>query len=127
MKRTLQTLCSVVALSLPGSASGFIMSGHEPLYPLRDHTPSVSLPIECTVQPGDTLWGIAKKVCDKGARYENLATYNGISNPNRIPSGQILRVPPEACYSDMEFNFILKNNIWPEGESGSGSTRGIYL
>lgn len=42
-----------------------------------------------TVQRGDTLSGIAKKF---GTTYQKIAQDNGISNPNRIFPGQVLRI-----------------------------------
>lgn len=42
-----------------------------------------------TVQSGDTLSGIAAKF---GTTYQHLAQINGISDPNRINAGQILRI-----------------------------------
>ena len=43
-----------------------------------------------TVQRGDTLWGIAQRY---GTTVSYLADLNGISNPNLIYPGQVLRVP----------------------------------
>lgn len=46
------------------------------------------------VKRGDTLYGIA---LDHGLDYRDLARWNGISNPNAIEVGQVLRVrDPEA-------------------------------
>lgn len=42
-----------------------------------------------TVQPGDTLSGIATKF---GTTYQTLAAINGIGDPNRIWTGQVLKV-----------------------------------
>lgn len=42
-----------------------------------------------TVQPGDTLSGIAAKF---GTTYQTLAALNGIGDPNRIWTGQVLKV-----------------------------------
>ena len=43
-----------------------------------------------TVKKGDTLSGIASKY---GTTYQVLATYNGISNPNKINVGQVIKIP----------------------------------
>ena len=43
-----------------------------------------------TVQPGDTLSGIAAK---SGTTYQKLAEYNGIKNPDLIFGGQVLKLP----------------------------------
>lgn len=42
-----------------------------------------------TVQSGDTLSGIANKF---GTTYQKLAEINGISNPNKIYAGQVLKI-----------------------------------
>lgn len=49
-----------------------------------------------TVQPGDTLSGIASKF---GTSYQTLASLNGISNPNVIYVGQVLQVTGSASAS----------------------------
>lgn len=46
-----------------------------------------------TVQPGDTLSGIASKF---GTTYQTLAAINGIGDPNRIWAGQVLKVTGQA-------------------------------
>lgn len=47
-----------------------------------------------TVQPGDTLWGLAKKYYGNGALYPKIASANpGIKNPNLIYDGQVLIIP----------------------------------
>ncbi len=43
-----------------------------------------------TVKSGDTLWGIASKL---GVSATALATLNGITNPNLLRVGQVLKVP----------------------------------
>ena len=43
-----------------------------------------------TVKAGDTLSGIAAKY---GTTYQVLAAYNGISDPNRISVGQVIKIP----------------------------------
>jgi LysM repeat protein len=46
-----------------------------------------------TVDPGDTLWGIAEKVYGDGNQYQRIATANGIDNPDLISVGQNLIIP----------------------------------
>lgn len=48
------------------------------------------------VQKGDTLWGIAAKYYGGGSNYQKLANLNGISNPNLIYVGQIIKVTGSA-------------------------------
>lgn len=47
-----------------------------------------------TVQPEDTLWGLARKYYGNGALYPKIASANpGIKNPNLIYDGQVLIIP----------------------------------
>ncbi|MDR3238804.1 MAG: LysM peptidoglycan-binding domain-containing protein [Clostridiales bacterium] len=48
---------------------------------------------EYIVQPGDTLWMIAKKNLNDGAKYAEIASLNGLKNPNVINAGQVLKIP----------------------------------
>jgi N-acetylmuramoyl-L-alanine amidase len=47
-----------------------------------------------TVQPGDTLGGIARQVYGNAAKYPLIAEANQISDPRRIWVGQVLTIPP---------------------------------
>ncbi len=49
--------------------------------------------INYVVKKGDTLSGIASKY---GTTYQLLASYNNITNPNKIYPGQIIRVPKQG-------------------------------
>lgn len=46
-----------------------------------------------TVQAGDTLSGICRKVYGDASLYGKLAAANGIANPNLIRAGQVLKLP----------------------------------
>lgn len=46
-----------------------------------------------TVQPGDTLWGIAVLFYGDGTRYPEIAAANGVENPNLIYPGQTFIIP----------------------------------
>lgn len=52
--------------------------------------PEVSGDTVYTVKTGDTLFGIAAKY---GTTYQKLASYNGITNPNKISVGQKIKIP----------------------------------
>lgn len=52
--------------------------------------PAVQQENTYTVKAGDTLSGIAAK---HGTTYQVLAAYNGISDPNRISVGQVIKIP----------------------------------
>ncbi len=47
-----------------------------------------------TVQPGDTLGGIARQVYGSVAKYPLIAEANRITDPRRIWVGQVLTIPP---------------------------------
>lgn len=49
-----------------------------------------SLATNYTVQKGDTLWLIAKKVTGDGVNYKAIAQKNNITNPDKIQIGQKL-------------------------------------
>ena len=52
-----------------------------------------------TVQKGDTLWDIAKKYCDDANAYKELATLNGIQNPDLIGIGDTIKLDGEPTSS----------------------------
>ena len=56
---------------------------------MKNDKPSTSA---YTVKQGDTLSAIARKY---NTTYQVLAEYNGISNPNLIYPGQVIRIPQE--------------------------------
>lgn len=45
-----------------------------------------------TVKKGDCLWNIAKKQLGDGTKYKEIAKKNGISDPNKIYPGQVLKI-----------------------------------
>ena len=45
-----------------------------------------------TVKKGDCLWNIAKRELGDGTKYKEIAKKNGISNPNKIYPGQVLKL-----------------------------------
>jgi LysM repeat protein len=46
-----------------------------------------------TVAGGDTLWAIAERFYGDGNRYGEVASANGIANPDLIHPGQVLTIP----------------------------------
>lgn len=57
----------------------------------RDSSNKIT-PKSHTVQQGETLWLIAKKYLNNGARFTELAKLNNISNPDRIRVGQVIKL-----------------------------------
>lgn len=54
--------------------------------------PTKENPKSYTVVSGDTLWGICKKELNDGERYKAIAELNGISNPNKVNVGQVIKL-----------------------------------
>lgn len=50
------------------------------------------IPKTYTVKKGDTLWAIAKSQLGDGGKFGEIAKKNGISNPNKIFVGQVLKL-----------------------------------
>lgn len=61
--------------------------------PVEEAAPAAPAEQRWTVDPGDTLWGIAEKVYGDGNQYQRIADANGISDPDLIQVGQELLIP----------------------------------
>ena len=50
-----------------------------------------------TVQPGDTLWVIARQIYGQGALWRIIfeANRDTLSDPGRLSPGQVLKIPPK--------------------------------
>ena len=60
----------------------------------------VSRPGSLTVQPGDSLWKLARRYFGRGARWTDFLTANaGLKNPARLRPGTILLIPSVAAFS----------------------------
>ncbi len=68
-----------------------------------------------TVQAGDTLSGIAAKY---GTTYQELAALNGISDPNVIHVGQVLKVTGSA--GGRTYTVQSGDNLWDIAQSQLG-------
>ncbi|KAK0748901.1 CVNH domain-containing protein [Schizothecium vesticola] len=64
----------------------------------REPSPQRGCARQVTVQPGDTLRGIAAQV---GCSFDELARANGIQNPDLIYPGQVLNVPGASRGGDV--------------------------
>ena len=58
--------------------------------PVRETTKEA--PKTYTVVSGDTLWAICKKYLGDGEKYPEIASLNGIKNPNLIYPGQVIKL-----------------------------------
>ena len=52
-----------------------------------------------TIKTGDTLGTIAKRFLGDSGRYREIASLNGITNPNLIKLGQVIRIPTQSATS----------------------------
>jgi LysM repeat protein len=57
-------------------------------------TLAVSADNKYTVQPGDTLFGIAIRL---GVDFDDLVSINNIDDPNVLKIGQVLKIPPRKA------------------------------
>jgi len=64
---------------------------------------------EVSVQSGETLYGIAEREMGDGAKYQELARYNNISNPNVISVGQIIRIPTSTRQVSRQSDSTIEN------------------
>lgn len=62
-----------------------------------------------TVKQGDTLFEIALRY---GTTYQELAAYNGISNPHRIYVGQKIRIPGKASTESGTYAVVQGDTLW---------------
>lgn len=74
-----------------------------------------------TVQSGDTLSAIAKRVYGDANAYRMIANANGISNPNRISVGQTIRIP---AYGGGSSGSSTPAASAPKQSGGGGSSSG---
>jgi LysM repeat protein len=74
----------------PSSDSGVSTSGGGTVQPLPGDTVDANGDILHTVKSGENLFRIALSY---GLSWERVAAYNGITNPNNISVGQVIRIP----------------------------------
>lgn len=58
----------------------------------KENNPAINNKDTYIIKRGDTLYNIAKKYYGDGNRYMEIANKNGISNPNDIREGQVIRL-----------------------------------
>ncbi|RMH56075.1 MAG: LysM peptidoglycan-binding domain-containing protein [Candidatus Hydrogenedentota bacterium] len=56
---------------------------------------------EIVVEPGETLWGIARRELGNGNAWKSLAEENGLSSPHELRAGMRLRIPEETKASEV--------------------------
>ncbi len=58
----------------------------------KDRPSGKTVPKSYTVKAGDTLWSICKKQLGDGSKYQAIAKLNGMSNPNVLKVGQVIKL-----------------------------------
>ncbi len=88
------TLTNTTANPTGTAAAALILATIPPntIVPTPKLTPTLSVAgNEYTVQAGDTLYGICKRL---GVDYEDMVNLNKIEDPNKLKIGQVLKIPP---------------------------------
>lgn len=76
------------------------------------------------IQRGDSLFKIAQKFYGDGYKYELLAAYNGMSNPNAIEVGQVLQIPDAQ---ELDLSLSAWHHYKPGTISWRLTTKGIEV
>ncbi len=87
------TLTNTTANPTATAAAALILATIPPntIAPTPKLTPTLSVVgNEYTVQAGDTLFGICKRL---GVDYEDMVDLNKIEDPNKLKIGQVLKIP----------------------------------
>ena len=58
----------------------------------KEEIPSEENPQSYTVQKGDSLWAICKRIYGDGGKWREIAELNGLSNPRLIYPGQVIKL-----------------------------------
>jgi murein DD-endopeptidase MepM/ murein hydrolase activator NlpD len=94
VNRRARTSAAMIGLALSMGASSLLLprqdDGAAAAEPRTTESAVVANPVDHVVQPGQTLWQIARRY---GVSAEAIAASNGISTDSTLQVGQILRVP----------------------------------
>lgn len=77
-------------LTESGTAATTARTGIRSISGLQDRPDERATPGTYTVQKGDTLWDIARKLWGDGTRWKEIAQKNGITDPGKLQIGQVL-------------------------------------
>lgn len=89
------TLCAAVALFVPNAADSLMLV---PCGTMSDHYVKSDKEDMRVIKRGDTLWEISQEVYGNPARFPEIAKQSGISDPDLIFLGQVVRIPRREGY-----------------------------
>ena len=92
------------AITVPAAATTQPTTGPTTSAVVPTTQPVASGPQSYIVQPGDTLYSIARRY---GMGFEDLAAHNGIINPNQIQIGQVISIPSGAPTDPVQTGEVL--------------------
>lgn len=91
-------VCGMLYMGVSALLGGEDETAPTTLPPLTSTTTSTTTPVTTTTQPryyevqlGDSLFSIAEQF---EVRMEDIITLNGITDPDNIPAGEVLQMPP---------------------------------
>jgi hypothetical protein len=74
------------------------------------------------VQPGDTLWGLARKYMESAHRWPELQRGNAVPVPERLRVGQLLNLGGPAAVLHVSGSVLLQRAAKPEQQLAAGTT-----
>lgn len=80
-----------------------------------------------TVVKGDTLWAIAKRYLGNGALYPKIASWNNISNPDKIYPGQRLIVGTDSTSGTTSTSSGTTTNVQPASTPTPSNTGSVSI
>lgn len=96
-KKIVATGLAVTSLVTAGGVAA--KSHHDSKEPTKGSNPEKytieEVDNEYTISKGDTLYDISNRYYGSGIYYDDIAEYNGISNPDQIKVGDTIRLPHE--------------------------------
>lgn len=85
-----QDLGISLELTEAGTGTAPALTGNQGEPTLAQQPDERTEPSTYTVQKGDTLWAIARRLYSDGTRWKEIARKNGISDPKMLQAGQVL-------------------------------------
>jgi hypothetical protein len=73
------------------------------------------------VQPGDTLWGLARRYMESAHRWPELQRDNAVPVPERLRVGQLLNLGGPAAVLHVSGNVLLQRAANPEQQLAAGT------